>query len=402
MAVRQTVQPQRLQNGVAPLRVGCAEQHLLPHAVAEQLIVHILHDKEAAPESLPCVGGSAVPADFAADRLQQAAERAGHRRFADAVAPHQADDLTGGKAHIGQGAQRVLFVAAQRDALQREHRRTGASGTLLCADSGAAVVQRAGAQTVPGQCVRRQRGKLRSGPLRGQAARRKEEIPVRQIGDPGKAMLRQHNGHALPLHHGDHIVQLRDGGGVQVARRLVQHQQPRAEHTGRRERDALLFPARQLENAAVHQRAELELFDDLVHAAADGLRLHAGVLTGKGQLRRRVHVEILGLGVLEHAADLRHIGFDGGLACGQPRRRAAACQGAGIKFRGKAVQQMGERRLAAAAPATEDDAFPGLHRQRDVLQGGGGGTLIGKACVFGFDHSSVTTFQSRGSVQSAG
>lgn len=94
-------------------------------------------------------------------------------------------------------------------------------------------------------------------------------------------MLRQHNGHALPLHHGDHIVQLRDGGGVQVARRLVQHQQPRAEHTGRRERDALLFPARQLENAAVHQRAELELFDDLVHAAADGLRLHAGVLTGK-------------------------------------------------------------------------------------------------------------------------
>ena len=197
-------------------------------------------------------------------------------------------------------------------------------------------------------------------------------------------------------------MQLRDGGGVQVARRLVQHQQPRAEHTGRRERDALLFPARQLENAAVHQRAELELFDDLVHAAADGLRLHAGVLTGEGQLRRRVHVEILGLGVLEHAADLRHIGFDGGLARGQPRRRAEACQGAGIKFRGKAVQQMGERRLAAAAPATEDDAFPGLHRQRDVLQGGGGGTLIGKACVFGFDHSSVTTFQSRGSVQSAG
>ena len=89
-------------------------------------------------------------------------------------------------------------------------------------------------------------------------------------------------------------------------------------------------------------------------------------------------------------------------ARGQPRRRAAACQGAWIKFRGKAVQQMGECRLAAAAPATEDDAFPGLHRQRDVLQGGGGGTLIGKACVFGFDHSSVTTFQSRGSVQSAG
>ena len=172
-------------------------------------------------QALFFVGGAAMPADFPAQRLHQTAKRAGQRRFADAVAAHQADDFPCPKREVRQRAQRVLLVVAQRDIFQRQHRRAQAFSALFRGDFCPAVVQRPPAQAVFDQTFRGQGGKLRRSPLGRQHTVRKVKIAVHQVGDPGQAVLGQHDGDAALFHRGNHVVHTCDGSGIQIARRLV-------------------------------------------------------------------------------------------------------------------------------------------------------------------------------------
>ena len=162
-----------------------------------------------------------MPADLPAQRLHQTAECAGQRRFTDAVAAHQADDFPRPKREVRQRAQRVLLVVAQRDIFQRQHRRAQAFSALLHGDFCPAGVQRPPAQAVFGQAFGGQGGKLRCRPLGRQRTVRKVKIAVHQVGDPGQAVLGQHNGDAALFHRGNHVVHTCDGSGIQITRRLV-------------------------------------------------------------------------------------------------------------------------------------------------------------------------------------
>ena len=280
-----------------------------------------------------------MPADLPAQRLHQTAECAGQRRFADAVAAHQADDFPRPEREVRQRAQRVLLVVAQRDIFQRQHRRAQAFSALFRGDFCPAVVQRPPAQAVFGQAFGGQGGKLRRRPLGRQRTVRKVKIAIHQVGDPGQAVLGQHDGDAALFHRGNHVVHTCDGSGIQIARRLVQNQQFGAEHTGRCKRDLLLLSARELEHTAAHQRLNVELPGCLGHPGADGFRRQTAVFAGEGQLGGGVHVEILCLRVLEHAAHLGHVVLDGGLARGQARRRTLPSQRTGVEHWGQAIEQ---------------------------------------------------------------
>ncbi len=250
----------------------------------------------------------------------------------------------------------------------------------------------------------RQGGKLRRRPHGSKAARLKKEIPVRHILHPGQPVLCQHNGHARALHGRDHIVQLHNGPGVQVAGGFVQHQQLRPQHTGGSKGHPLLFAAGKPEHTAVHQRFQVELLHHLLHPLPDGGRLHAAVLTGEGQLGGGVHIEILRFGVLEHAAHQRHILLNVRGTGQQPLHGAAAGQLAGVKRRGQAVQQAGKGGFSAAAAAAQQYTLAGPDVQCHVLQCRGGTALIGKRYMVAFDpaHSSITPFHSSGRVHRAG
>ena len=262
-------------------------------------------------------------------------------------------------------------------------------GRRLFPQAGAAGCQFPGTQTAGGKGLRREGGKRGSRPLGSQAALLKEEIAVRQVGDPGQAVLCQYDGDARLFHCGDHIVQLYDGSGVQVAGGFVQHQQARAQHAGGGKGDALLLAARQAEDTAVHQPSQAEPPGTILHAAADLGRGHPHILAGEGQLGGGVHIKILGLGVLEHAAHQRHVFLDGGGACQQVAYAATAQHPAGEKRWSQAVEQTGEGGFSAAAFAAQQHALPCPDGQGHVLQSRGLASLVGKADGTGLNQRGV-------------
>ena len=145
--------------------------------------------------------------------------------------------------------------------------------------------------------------------------------------------------------------------------------------------------------------------------SADLGRGHPHILAGEGQLGGGVHIKILGLGVLEHAAHQRHVFLDGGGACQQAAYAAAAQHPAGEKRWSQAVEQTGEGGFAAAAFAAQQHALPCPDGQGHVLQSWGIASLVGKADGTGLNqrgvgiifchHSTPPQKSSIGSVQSS-
>ena len=359
MAVGKAVQTKRLHYGIRQFRVGCSQQNFFPHAVTEQLVVHILHDQKAFVQAGPCVGRLALPQDLPAQRLHQAAESFGQGAFTNAVMPHQAHDLPGGEAHIWKRPDEAAPVVTKGQVLHFQYRHPSALHRHFLLQSFPTRSQVPGAQTCVLQGRFRQGGKVRSRPNGCQLPRIKKEVAVHHILHPGQPVFGQHNGHAHLLHCGDHIVQLPDGPGIQIAGGFVQHQQLRTKHTGRCKGHPLLFAAGELEHTAIHESFQMELCHHFLYSLTDGCGRHPAVFTGEGQFCCGVHIEILRFGVLKHAAHQWYILLNGCAPCQQTAHRAAAGQFSGIKHRGKAIQQAGKGRFTAAASTTEQHALTG-------------------------------------------
>ena len=150
-------------------------------------------------------------------------------------------------------------------------------------------------------------------------------------------MLRQHNRNASPLHDHNHATKLIDRFAVQIAGRFIQHQKFWLQHTCRRKCHALLFAAGQCKYAAIHQLFQMKLRNNLLHPFPNFCRLHPAIFTRKRQLCRCIHIKILRLRVLEHAANKGHITFDRRFSGKQLPYAAAACKFPRIKRRRKSV-----------------------------------------------------------------
>lgn len=149
---------------------------------------------------------------------------------------------------------------------------------------------------------RRQRLEFARGVGTEQFAAIEHAVAVHEIGAPCQPVFGDHNRHPVGFQRGDHAVQARHRRGVEVARRLVEHHHRRFEHSRGRHGEPLLLASRQVNDRAVEQVGNPEARRHLLHAFADLRRGHAGVFAGECEFVGRPRVEILGFGVLEHAA----------------------------------------------------------------------------------------------------
>ena len=224
-----------------------------------------------------------------------------------------------------------------------------------------------------------------------------EDQPVGQICQIIQPMLRHYDGSPLALPQGKNPPQLLDARLIQVGGRLVQYHDLRLRHGHRRAGDFLLLPAGESKDAAVHQVFQLHLPDYPADVPADLVRLHAEVFRSKGQLAGGVHIEELTAGILEDAAHMGRKVADPGRGHVQAADRDRTCQLALIVMGHKAVDEAGDRGLAAAGISGEHHKLALLDRETQsiyapgpLLLAEGVGILIVKGYVLKLNHRSTS------------
>ena len=193
-----------------------------------------------------------------------------------------------------------------------------------------------------------------------------------------EAVLGEHDrGAPLLVDPPQDAEQLVAGDRIELRRRLVEQQQPRASRQRRAERHALQLAARQLVRRAVEQPGDAERERGLLDATGDRRRPPAAILERERELRAHGPHHDLRLGVLEQRAG------DGGqlgravvarveAAGEQPPREHAA-----VEVRHEARRGAQQRRLARAGPAREHDELARLDAQGHVGQRRPRGARIG-------------------------
>jgi len=179
-------------------------------------------------------------------------------------------------------------------------------------------------------------------------------------------------------HVREHVDEEPDRGRVEARGGLVEEEDARLDREQRRERDALLLAARQLERRALEERRDVERLgppgDARLHVREPELARPEGELVAHGG------VEEHGVDVLEEERDLA--------AEAAPERRLVERRGGepppGVAHlarvgEAEAVEEAQQRRLPAAVHAEDDEPLAGGHLERDVLQHGAAAERHGDA-----------------------
>ena len=117
------------------------------------------------------------------------------------------------------------------------------------------------------------------------------------------AMLDDHHRRARAFHDGlNGGAHLSDAARIQVRGRLVQEQQARAHRENRRERQALLLPARQLRRRMIKGHIQAHRIQGVGHARPYLLAGNPQVLHAEGNVVTHAGQDHLGLGVLHEEA----------------------------------------------------------------------------------------------------
>ncbi len=198
---------------------------------------------------------------------------------------------------------------------------------------------------------------------------------VGQFVDP---MFDHDNGRAeLAVQAVQHGEDFRHAGGIEIGRRLVQHQKARAGGEDRGDADPLLLPARHVEDRQVAGVREADISERLGLSCHDFVGRPTEVFQPETDLVAHAGVDDLGFGVLEHHADLGREVRDLGV-----RYRFSAHDGMAAQFTAQrvgngAVENVEQGALAAPARSEDQHELARLDAQRNPVDDGRGLALIG-------------------------
>ena len=173
----------------------------------------------------------------------------------------------------------------------------------------------------------------------------------------------------------DGIQKIRGGNGVQLAGRLVQHQNIRLHGHDGGQIEKLLLSAGQLRHIPVEPALDAEIAGHLRHPKAHGVRVGAQALQTEGQLVPHLVGDDLVIGILHDKADPGRLLPEGNIFQRNPVQQDLPAAPAMGSQHGFQVPQ--KRCLAAAGLAAQYDIFPffngEIHTiQRFALRGGVG------------------------------
>lgn len=156
--------------------------------------------------------------------------------------------------------------------------------------------------------------------------------------------------------------------GVQLAGRLVEHEDLRPEREDRGDRDLLLLPAGERIDRPVPQRRDADVAERFVDAARDLRPVDAEVFEAEKDLVLDLARDHLAVDVLEHAAHLQRERGQAAVHGVDAVHRDAAEEVTRLAVRHKAAQRLRQRRLARAARPGHADEIAVLDRHVDVVQ----------------------------------
>ena len=360
---------------------------LLPHPLGDEVVARVLQQQRHA----------AAARDPAARGLAEAGGEPQQRRLARAVAAHQRDALARARARGRRRAARRAR-AGSRARRARRRARTGSWGGAEGARGRAAEAARRsaargaqpagaqrGARVLHGDRRRADAGRGEQPRARGLQGRRRLLEEAARVGvdrhgavlerdhavGGGEAALEpvlgEHDGGApLLVDAAQDAEQLVARDRVELGRRLVEQQQPRAAGQRGAERDPLELAAGQLVRRAVEQAGDAERERRLLHPARDRRLAPAAVLERERELgAHRAHHD-LRLGVLEQRARDRGQLGRAVLARVEAARHEPPDELAAVEVRHEPGRRAQQRRLAGAGAAREDDELARLDPQRDV------------------------------------
>ena len=191
-------------------------------------------------------------------------------------------------------------------------------------------------------------------------------VPVGDTGEPGEPMLSHEDRAPLGLGMPDEARHVRDGGEVEVARRLVQKQDRGVHGPDARAGHLLTLATREPKDVATCKRRQTKLLEGLAHARADVLLLPSGTLQREGHLAGGVHVEELGARVLEERAHPLGDLPTGKVVHVPAIERYAAVLVSGKEAGRKPIGQAQKGRFSTPRASAEHDQLAGGHRQRRV------------------------------------
>ena len=174
--------------------------------------------------------------------------------------------------------------------------------------------------------------------------------------------------------------------GIQLRRRLVQHQDMRSQRQGGADRHALALAAGECLERPVAQRLQVQQVERLLDAHPHLLRGHGGVFQRKGDLvLDPVHDE-LRLGILEDKPDVAAEHLGRGRHRVQPLHAHVARQGAAAKVRHQPVDAAQQRGFARAGRADHQDQLAFGQLEAHVLERRRGGPGIRIGQMLKMDH----------------
>ncbi len=210
--------------------------------------------------------------------------------------------------------------------------------------------------------------------------------------DPLQPVLGQHNGQAqviVEAHQGAQHVFSRLG--IELAGRLIQHQNARPQRQSRGDSQPLPLAARQGMQPPVAQRRQVEQIEHLFDASAHLVRRHGGVLQGKGDLP---------LDTVEHGLRLRILSYEANVAAEDTRPGLHGVKAGHAHLPGQhataevgheAVEAAQQRRLARARRPGNQNELPFGHVPRHPAQGRAGALGIGVGQAADGDHGHTSS-----------
>ena len=362
------------------------EQNLLAHGRAEELVVHVLHHDVTHGEALPLREWAGLPEKPPHIRFDEPCEAARERRFSRAVPsqdgrhtshPHiHAGDVQGGdegapigEAHVGTGYLPNAFPRGRRSAFE-------AAGKLAAQ----------GAQAGPRPVLAAHAPDVLQRHLADEPPVLDENRLVRHAVEVSEPVLGDEDGRAAALQTRNDRSQGVYRPQVEVGRGFVEDVHARRHRGDAGERDCLLLSSGQLEYAAAFEFRDPRLSERLVHPPGDFFSRKPHVLAAERHLGRRVGGVELRAGILEHGPDdarqLPYLAFEGvflGYRDGSGERTV-------VEIRNHAVHEAQGGRLPAPALPAKHHALPGANAKREIPQGRGAGTFVGKRRMAELDH----------------
>ena len=299
-----------------------ADREFVRDGGGQELVLGLLEDHGHAAEQLlaaplvrvaaRAVGG--LDLDRAREGRQEARQRQREGRLSGAVSANDAGghaalerqvdagphggglvvaDRKAGDAGDGGGASRAFFFRA----LRRGRGNLGRGADLRC------NVVAGQPHTALAQRLALLLEDLTQGAVGGDATVGHHDDAVHEGRPHVHPMLDHHHRRARALDDGlDGGAHLGDAARIQVRGRLVQEQQARAHRENRRERQALLLPARQLRRRMMQGHVQARRAQGLLHARPDRLAGNPQVLHAESHVVTHASQDHLGLRILHEQA----------------------------------------------------------------------------------------------------